>query len=157
MSSEVRINCGMSIRKMSSDRQTALVGHNSSVSGFVADMTGAKGPVPGAIEVATTGTQVDFSQLTRPTFCQITHLGRVDGVDPTNVDYVQYGIWNPANNNFYPLGEIWAGESYILRLSRNIQEIYAGPGSGTEVGETARMMLLANGAAQNVKVEAFEF
>lgn len=158
MSNEVRVNAGLQIRKMDSDRSTILLQYLNQPSGFQADMTGAKGPSPGAIVCTTTGTQVDFSQLTRPTFCQITHLGRADGTDPTDVDYVQIGIWDPATRKFYPMDEVWPGETYTRRLSRNLQEIYVGPGTGTAAGgETARMMILANGASQNIKVEAFEY
>jgi hypothetical protein len=104
--------------------------HPASVT-FRGTVTGTKGPVPGALSIATAGTDISFAQLTTPGYCKITNL------DATN--YVEYGIWN--GTTFYPLGEILAGQSYVIRLSRN-------------VGSTLRFR--ANTAACNVVVEAFE-
>jgi len=98
---------------------------------YRADMTGRKGPTPGAIAVSTTGTNISFSELTTPGFAVIQNL------DTTN--YVEYGAW--TGSTFYPIGELLPGEVHIIRLSRN-------------VGTTLRMR--ANTAAVNVDVSAFE-
>lgn len=139
MSSEARINYSLSITKGS-------LKHRSS-KGFNADVSGQKGPVPGAITVALTGTDVDLSQLTVPGIVELTNL------DDTN--FFEFGIYDPDTGAFYPLGEVLAGESYPLRLSRNLQEQYAGTGTAGG-GETARLRLMANGAALNAYVGAFE-
>jgi hypothetical protein len=56
---------------------------------------------------------------------------------------------------FYPLIELLPGESYVFRLSRNIQEQYAGTGTGTTAPDN-RLRIKANGASCVVLVEAFE-
>lgn len=123
------------------------VNYQSQPTAFKADVTGRKGPVPGAIAVSTDGTDVDFGELTTPGLCRIQNL------DPTN--FVEYGIWEPATSTLYPLGELLPGETYILRLSRNLQEEYLGTGTGTSA-PTNRLRFKANTAACNVVVEAFE-
>lgn len=116
---------------------------------FTADMTGRKGPVPGAMAVSTTGTDVDFSQLTTPALCRLCNL--------SETNYVEFGIADPETGRFYPLGEILPGESYVLRLSRNLQEEYStGTGTGSVGPNTNRLRLRANAAECNVQVEAFE-
>lgn len=114
---------------------------------FYADVAGTKGPVPGCIEVSTVGTNVDFGELTQPALCRIHNL------DASN--FVEYGVWDPEGSTFYPLGELLAGDTYVLRLSRNLQEEY-GTGTGTTGADTNRLRFKADTAAVNVVVEAFE-
>lgn len=160
MANEVRVNSSLTIRKTDSGG-VVLLEYVSRPGGFIDDMTGSKGPVPGAVQAklaSAGGTQVDFSQLTRPTFCRISNLGPSDGSLATAAEYFEVGIWNAQDTSFHPLMEVGVGESYTIKLSRNLQEVYQGPGSGTAgAGETARLMLLANSKAQNALVEAFEF
>lgn len=112
---------------------------------FQADMSGTPdGPSPGALAVAVTGTNVSFSQITTPAVCRITNL------DATN--FVEVGIWDGLN--WYPILEILAGESYIVRLSRNLSSEY-GTGTGTSSTDVNQLQLRANTAACNVIVEAF--
>ena len=77
---------------------------------FTGDVTGTAGPVPGAVLATTAGLDVSFTGLTTPAYCRITNI------DGTN--FVEYGIWDGAT--FHELGELLAGESYPLRLSRNM-------------------------------------
>lgn len=160
MANEVRVNSNLTIRKIAADG-TVLLDVVSRPSSFRASMTGAKGPVPGAIQAklaANGGTQVDLSQLTRPTFCVITNLGPSNGDEPTDADFFEVGIWNAQDTSFSPLLEVGPGEAYTIKLTRNLQEIYQGPGSGTSgAGTTAKLMLLAYNKAQNAKVEAYEY
>lgn len=121
--------------------------YQSQPTAFEADVAGSKGPSPGAITVSVFGTNIDLSQLVTPALCRVMNL------DPTN--YVEYGIRDPATGVFYPLGEILPGETYILRLSRNIQEDYYNTGTGT----TASINFFhfkANKAPCVVVIEAFE-
>lgn len=97
-----------------------------------------KGPVPGALDVTTSGTDVDLSELTTPGYCRIMNL------DATN--YVTFGIWD--GSDFHPLGEILPGETYPIRLSRSIG---LGVGTGYE-----NLRLVADTATCIVVVEAFE-
>ncbi len=139
MANEARINFGLSINKGS-------LKHRSS-GAFAANVSGQKGPTPGAIAVSTLGTDVDLSQLTVAGLTELTNL------DDSN--FFEWGIYDPDTLAFYPLGEVGPGETYIIRLSRNIQEQYAGTGTGAG-GETARLRLKANGANLAAFVGAFE-
>lgn len=142
MANEAQLRVSLSIR-------TGNLSYQSSPTAFLGDVIGSKGPTPGAISVSTAGTQVDLSQLTTPGYYRFANL------DETN--YVEYGIYDPQTHVFYPFGEILPGESYVGRFSRNVQEEYLGPGTGTHAGtESNRLMFLAHGASVNVLVEAFE-
>ena len=115
---------------------------------FTATVTGRKGPTPGAISVAATGTVVSFAELAQPALCRIQNLD--------TVNYITYGIWDPETSRFYPLGELLPGESYILRLSRFLHEEY-GTGTGTVGGpSTNSLKMYANASTAVVLVEAFE-
>lgn len=140
MANEAVINSTLQINK----GNLSYLGRPTS---FTATVTGTKGPTPGAISATLAGTQVDLSELTQPGLCRIMNL------DATN--FVEYGIWDTENSVFFPLGELLPGESYVLRLSRNIQEEYTGTGTGT-TAPTNKLMFKANTAACVVLVEAFE-
>ena len=112
---------------------------------FRATVTGTKGPVPGAISVTTAGVDVDFSELVQPALCKFTNL------DSTN--FVSYGIWD--GTSFYPLGELLPGESYPLRLSRDLGEEF-GTGTGTTGAAINKLRFKANTATCDVSIEAFE-
>lgn len=121
--------------------------YRSQPTAFTADVAGIKGPVPGAIEASVEGTDVDLSELVAPSLCRIMNL------DATN--FVEYGVWDPEGGTFYPLGEILPGETYVIRLSRNLQEEF-GTGTGTTGAGTNRLRFKADTAPCNVLVEAFE-
>lgn len=112
---------------------------------FRATVTGRKGPTPGAMAASTSGTNVEFGELTTPALCRLQNLD--------TVNFVEYGIWDGAQ--FFPVGELLPGETYVLRLSRNLQEEY-GTGTGTTGSAINRLRLKADTAAVNVIVEAFE-
>lgn len=114
---------------------------------FRADVTGSKGPTPGAKTVTPTGTDIDFSELTTPGLCRISNL------DPTN--FVTYGIWDPETTKFYPMGEILPGEFYVLRLSRVLGSEYDAT-TGTAGPITNTLQFRADTADCDVVVEAFE-
>ena len=116
---------------------------------FNADVSGTKGPTPGAITVSAAGTDVDLSALTTPGLCRIQNLEADGG------NYVTYGIWDPEGGKFYPLGELLPGESYVLRLARDIEAEY-GTGGGTTGSPVNKLRFKANTAALVVLVEAFE-
>lgn len=160
MADEVTVNSSMSIRKVDSDANSTVLIQRSYQKAIQADMTGALGPTPGALEVAVKGsggTQITFAQLTTPGWCWISHLGRADGSAWEAGDYVDIGIYDPATHSFYPIMELQPGDQLPLRLSRNLQEIYVGPGTGTAAGgETARLMAVAYPVAQKVSFEAYE-
>lgn len=142
MADEATIRCSLHVVKGS------LV-YQSNPTGFRADVNGAKGPTPGAIAVPLTGVAVSFSELTTPGLCRLMNLEAAGG------NYFEFGIRDPGLNVFYPLGEVLPGESYVLRLTRNLLEEYSGTGTGTTTPGN-QFWLKANGAALTALVEAFE-
>lgn len=140
MADEATVTCTLTIRK-------AELEYSSRPNNYRADVTGKKGPVPGAITVAVGGTDVSFTELTEPGLCWMQNL------DDTN--FVTYGIWEPDTSKFYPLGELLPGEIVVLRLSRDLGEQYSGVGTGTDVANN-RLRFRANTAACVVRIEAFE-
>lgn len=152
MANEASVRTGLNLRKVSSDGTITLLSYNFS-GAFSVTVVGTKGPTPGAITVTAAGTDVDLSQLTTPGLVVFKNL------DATYT--VEYGIRDPNTRTFYPLGEIQPGESYILRLSRNIQEDYF-PSTGTgTTGDINKLHLKAmregvTSPSIFVSVEAFE-
>jgi hypothetical protein len=140
MADEARITSGLSIRKGGLEYQ-------SRPSSFLADVTGTKGPVPGAFTASLDGTDVDLSELDQPGLCRMMNL------DDTN--YVQVGIWEPDTSLFYPLMELLPGETFPLRLARDLGQQFEGTGTGTGI-TNATLRVKAFGAACVVIVEAFE-
>ncbi len=145
MADEAQVRSSLQITKK--DGALTLLEYRSQPTVFKADVAGTKGPVPGAITVTILGTDVDFGELTTPALC------RIQNQDANN--FVTYGIWDPENNTFFPLGELLAGETYVLRLSRNLQEEFQ-TGTGTIGANTNRLRLKADTASLNVSIEAFE-
>lgn len=140
MANEATIRSSLLIRKGS-------VFYQSQPTAFLADVTGTKGPVPGAITVDNEGTDVDFSELTTPGLCRFQNL--------SSSGHLEVGIWDPQTFVFYPLLELLAGESYIVRLSRNLQEQYANTGTGTSAAEN-RVRIKGHQGATVALIEAFE-
>lgn len=146
MADEAQVRSSLQITKKTSSGLTRLE-YRSQPTVFTADVTGTKGPVPGALTVTVDGVDVDFSELTVPALC------RLQNQDDTN--FFEYGIWDPESSTFFPLGEVLAGETYTLRLSRNLQEEFQ-TGTGTTGADTNRLRLKADTASLNALVEAFE-
>lgn len=138
MSDEARLTVSLQITSGNLEYQ-------SRPTAFQADVAGAKGPTPGAITASTSGTNVDLSQLTQPGLCRIMNL------DETN--RVEVGVHDGLL--FHPLLELLPGESYVVRLSRNVGEEEDMPGTGT-TGDVNALCVRANTAACVVLVEAFE-
>jgi hypothetical protein len=122
--------------------------YTSRPSAFRANMNGANGPVPGAVVASTSGTNVSFAPLVKPGMCRIQNL------DSTN--YIEWGLWDSGASKFYPLGEMFPGETYIIRLSRFLG-YEQGPGTGTGTsGHGVSLRLKGVGGPCNAVVEAFE-
>lgn len=149
MADEATIRASLTIRKLSSDGTIVVLDHQSRPSAFTVDVTGAKGPSPGAVTARTTGTVVSFGELTIPSLCTIKSLDDDEG------NYVEYGIYDLQTDVFYPLGEVGPGESYVLKLSRNLLEEFTGTGTGT-TGATNQFMVKSFNANADVSIEAFE-
>jgi hypothetical protein len=118
---------------------------------FLANQETAGGPTPGMVAIAGTGagTSITLSALARPGLCRIQNL------DATN--FVQVGVWD--GTNFFPMIELLPGESYVVRLARDLNEEY-GTGTGTTSGVVNALRAKASGvgpgASINLLVEAFE-
>lgn len=145
MSGEAQVRASLQILKKTGEVEQ--INYQSKPTVFKADVAGTKGPSPGAVTVTVEGTDVDFGELTTPALC------RIQNQDATN--FLEYGVWDPEGDTFYPLGEILPGESYVLRLSRYLQQEF-GTGTGTTGAETNRLRLRADTASVNANVEAFE-
>ncbi len=116
---------------------------------FTADVSGVKGPTPGSFTASTAGTDVDLSELTTPALCRFMNMD--------SANFVTYGIWDPTGVIFYPFGEILPGETYVVRLSRDIQQEFGTGDPGTSVVDTDnKLRFKASVAAVVVTVEAFE-
>lgn len=145
MANEAKVTSHIAIRKVSGN--ITQIDYRSPVTTFNVDVAGTKGPVPGAIEATTAGIDVDFSELITPGLCNIQNQ------DDTN--FVTYGIYDPETTTFFPLGEVGPGESYAIKLSRDLKQEY-GTGTGTTGANTNRLRIKANAASVNVYIGAFE-
>lgn len=142
MSDEASINVNLNI-------DADNVKYRSHPTNFRTDVTGRKGPVPGAFDVSVLGVNVDLSQLTVP---GLAILKNIESDDST--DYVTYGIYDTSAGRFYPLGELWPGDVWPIRLSRNLGDEISGTSSGTVSGSGLHMR--SHAGTVRVSVEAFE-
>lgn len=145
MADEARITSILNIRKTSGTK--VILEYTSRPGSFQANVTGTKGPVPGAVTATLAGNNIDFAELATP------GLTRVMNLDATN--RYEIGIWDPDNSKFFPLLEVLPGESYVIRLSRNLQEEFQ-TGTGTTGLGANRFRIKANGLAVEALIEAFE-
>jgi hypothetical protein len=121
--------------------------YQSQPQSFTADVSGTKGPTPGAIAVSTTGTNVDLSQLTTPGLVRVLNLDEDHAV--------HYGPYDPETLRFYPVFKALPGESYVHRFSDLLgDELLTGTGTGG--ASTVRLRMLAEVESCDVVVEAFE-
>lgn len=116
---------------------------------FQADVSTARGPSPGLVNVPLAGVDLTFPELIQPGFC------RIGNIEDTGGNFFEWGVYEPATATFYPIGEVRPGEFYVIRLSRNLLEQYAGSGTGT-TGPENKFRLKANKTTVKAIVEAFE-
>jgi hypothetical protein len=140
VASEAKLNISMTITK-------GNISYQSKPTSFGVTLVGTAGPTVGMVLVPTEGRDIYFEELDTPGLVRIQNLD--------TVNYVEYGVYDPSTATFFPLGEILPGETYILRLSRNLNEEYAGSGTGTTAPQNY-FRIKANGDDCNVLVEAFE-
>lgn len=138
MANEIRVTCSLQIKK-------GNINYQSRPTAFTADMQGDVGPAVGTILVPLAGVNVDLSQLGTPGLCRIQNL------DTTN--YVVIGIYD--GSIFFPMLELLPGESYPLRLYREIGTEFTGTGTGTPA-DVNNLRIKAFGGPCLVLVEAFE-
>lgn len=121
--------------------------YNPAPAQFQITMNGQKGVSPGAITVSQAGTDVDFPNLVTPGFAMLKNLD--------DLNWVEYGIRDPATHVFYPLGKIDPGQEWPIYFSPNLREDYYNTGTGT-TGPINHFHMKAHGGPVNVSVEAFE-
>ena len=156
MANEITLSTSLSIFKADSNG-VVLLRKNYSTS-FQNDMSGNQGPYPGSLTVPTTGKLVYLTaEIVTAGWCWFANQGRADGAAHTD-EYIEIGVFDPqvtpAPGVFHPLLELSPGEGFPVKLSRNLQEQYAGSGSGTTTPENY-LYLKAYRASQIVNVEAF--
>lgn len=144
MSNEIRTTINFTINKGNTSYQNRP---NNEQTSFTNTATSPKGPSPGAVTIPTYGKDIYFTELVTP--------GEVFMHNLDSNNYVEYGIYDPQIGVFYPLGELLPDGIAKFRFSRNLQEQYAGSGTGTTTPENY-FRLKANGASCVVVIEAFE-
>lgn len=149
MANEARVTSSLQIFKRDESTEVVQLDYQSRPTTFLATVLGSVGPTPGSVSVSVTGTDVNLSALAVP-----GGLCRVMNKDTTN--RVEYGIYDPQAGTFYPLGEILPGETYVLRLSRNIAEEFSGTVTGTGTLANNSLRFKAYGGSVEVLVEAFD-
>lgn len=137
MANEANINASLNIK----------IGNNqyrSVPTSFKADVADGKGPSPGAVTCdVLPGTNIDLSELVQPALCRLMNI------DDTN--FVTVGVYD--GTSFYPLLDLLPGETYIVRLSRYINQEFVGTGTNADANN---LRIVADTAACDVLVEAFE-
>lgn len=140
MANEATVRASLQVRK-------GNLYYQSNPSSFRADVSGAKGPTPGAFTASTDGTDVDLSELDTPGLCRVMNL------DDTHACLL--GRWDPDTSRFYPVVKLLPGESYVLRLAEDVLDEYAGTGTGTTAtASTLRVKAVSRPVV--ALVEAFE-
>lgn len=152
MANEITVQFVAQLRK--SEGSNELLGRPYQAS-FQIDMTGKKGPTPGALSVPAGGVAVSLAQLTTPGFCWVEHQGRLSGTADDG-DTLMVGIRDPGTNVFYPMLELQPGWRWPLYLSRNILEEFAGTGTGTTAPGNELYLKPGSGNTLVASVEAFE-
>ena len=142
MANEATIRGSLAIRAGQTDYQSRPSSFNANVT------TPVLGPTPGLVVATAFGVAVNLSLLTTPGLCRIQNL------DASNA--VELGAYDPDTNEFYPILELLAGESYPLRLSRFLgSEFGTGTTGTTASGSGVQLMLRGLGGTVDCLVEAF--
>lgn len=147
MANEITFTANLSIAKLTTDGTRMQLQYQNTPNAFRDDMTGAKGPSPGAIEVSKFGTDINLSQLDHPGWCVFKNL---DEFNP-----VEIGVYNTDQAEFYPFIRLKPGKFCIVPLSPRVNLEYAGTGTGT-TPEANTLRAVFENADGVLSVEAFE-
>jgi hypothetical protein len=138
MADEASIRSGLSINK-------GNVKYRSYPDAFTADVSGEKGPSPGALAVTQNGVDVDLSEITSPGFCRVSNQGSVT---------LMLGVWD--GSALHPLKDILSGEHYVFRLSQFLGDQFGTATSTATTGDGDTLRLKSIGGAGTALVEVFE-
>lgn len=156
MADEISVQCSMFVRD--TDTNGVLLLDERFLRNFRVSLAGVGGPSPGDLIVPTTGKLIYFDQLTTPGMCWVQNNGLASGGTFTD-EYVELGIFDPqstpAPGVFYPMLRIKPGQGFVLPLSPNLGEQYAGSGTGTTTSENY-LYAKAFRSAQRLYIGAFE-
>ncbi len=141
MADEARVNSGLYITADNLYYKSLPVN-------FTADVTGRKGPTPGALTIPVGGKEISLQELTVPGLCRV--------VNYDTANYVMLGVYLRALHLFVPFMRLLAGESYVFRLDAAFGEEYVGTGTGTTADDVVSLFAKANGGNVNITVDAFE-
>lgn len=147
MADEALITMGLFIRKIDEATGRITMNYQGLPIQYRADINGVAGPTPGDILIPTTGVAINFSNLNTMGLCRLTNK------DPVNTVY--YGVQDGDTGNIFLPFKMKPGESFIVRLSENLQWEYIGTGTGT-VSAPAKLFMRAGGDDCRVLVEAFD-
>jgi hypothetical protein len=141
MANEIQISALLSINNGSLQYQ-------SRPNKFSANQVAAIGPTPGYVLATTTGTLIDLSKLTTP------GVGDIQNLDLLNS--VEFGLYIPSINEFFPMFELLPGEIYPFRLSQFLgQEFGTSTGGTSPGGAGCQLMVRGIGGACGVKINVF--
>lgn len=128
--------------------------YKSYPSSFRTNLLTQKGPSPGEVNLlANIVTSVNLSALNNPGVCRIQNLGDAAGLST----YIDVGMYDTLNGIFLPMLEVLVGDSWVVRLSRNLGEVDSVPApTGTSVFTRGNLAMLSLNYNVNVLVEAFD-
>ena len=144
MANEITVRVGLTVRNGNVQYSSGPIQQ------FQADMSGNRGPSPGAFLATTDGVDIDLSNLSNPGVCILKNLD-----DSTTGNAVTFGVWDETNSVFYPYQKLLPGEQYPLRLAVDIEDEYSGTSTSTTATVTTWRVKSEN-ADVPVSVEAFE-
>lgn len=147
MSGEITVSATLKVKMGNLDYQ-------SRPTQLKADLVTARPPGPGQVYCpANVVTSVSFANMSNPGWCRIQNLGDDAGLS----QYVDVGMYDTVNGIFLPMIELLNGDSYPVRLSRNLGEVDSVPApTGTSVYTRAVLAILSLGYDVKVLVEAFD-
>lgn len=147
MANEITVSSTLRVTKGDLDYQ-------SRPTSLKADLTTARPPGPGLVYCPSNiVTVVSFANLANPGWCRIQNLGDDAGLS----QYIDVGMYDSTNLIFLPMLELLNGDSYCVRLSRNLGEVDSVPApTGTSVYTRASLAILSLGYNIKALVEAFD-
>jgi hypothetical protein len=142
MADEVQFNPSLRINKSS-----ANINYAPQTTVFKTDMSGDRGHTPGEMLVGIQGTQIDLSHL--------TSYGYIRMINRDTQNTVQWGIRDPDNNRFYPVGKLLPGEPVVFHMADGILGEQGLTGTGT-TGPDNQLWAKSEYAPCLLLVEAFD-